>query len=276
MKKKVSFSRLIMYLLLIFLAFVYLLPIWSAITTSTKSTEQVALTTPVTPVFPPHFEAYRIAFSELKRPIINSLAFTVFATIFSTVLGSLAGFALAKLIRSTTSKKLLVLITFGIFIPYQAILIPLVRIISSLGLYNTIPGLILTHTAYGIPITTLLFTNYYYEIPDELVEAAKVDGANPLKIYTSVVLPISKPAFVVTAIYQFVNIWNDYLFGVVLTRGEEAMPATVKLANLKGSFVANWNIQMAGALIVALPTLFIMIALGKYLIRGYTTGALKE
>jgi glucose/mannose transport system permease protein len=271
-----NLSRALLYGVLIFLVFVYLLPLWSAITTSMKSTEQVALTTPVTPAFPPTLEAYKIAFSELKRPILNSLAFTVFATIFSSVLGSLAGFTLAKLLKGSTSKKLLMIITFGVFLPYQAILIPLVRIISNLGLYNTIPGLILTHTAYGIPITTLLFANYYYEIPDELIEAAKVDGANPFSIYLRVVLPISMPAFVVTAIYQFVNIWNDYLFGVVLTRGEEAMPATVKLANLKGSFVANWNVQMAGALIVALPTLLIMIALGKYLIRGYTAGAVKE
>lgn len=192
---------------------------------------------------------------------MNSLIFTTFATIFSTILGSIAGFTIAKLVRGRVSRQLLALISFGIFLPYQSILIPLVKIISSLGLYNRILGLILTHTAYGIPITTLLFTNYYYEIPDELVEAAKIDGADPWKIYTKVILPLSKAPFVVTGIYQFTNIWNDYLFGVVLTRGEEAMPATVKLANLKGSFVANWNIQMAGALIVALPTLLIMIAL---------------
>ncbi|AHF80972.1 carbohydrate ABC transporter permease [Thermococcus paralvinellae] len=275
MKVKLTPVRVLMYMILILLAFGYLLPIWSAITTSTKTGEQVALTTPIQLVLPPYFGAYKIAFENLKRPIINSLIFTTLATIFSTVLGSLAGFTLAKLIRGSVSRKLLILITFGVFLPYQSILIPLVRLISSLGLYNTIPGLVLTHTAYGIPITTLLFTNYYYEIPDELVEAAKVDGASAAGIYTKIILPLSMPAFVVTAIYQFTSIWNDYLFGVVLTRGEEAMPATVMLANLKGSFVANWNVQMAGALMVALPTLIIMIALGKYLIRGYTSGAIK-
>ncbi len=267
--------RLILYLLLIAFMFVYLLPFWSAVTTSLKTGRQVTMTTPVKFVFPPYFGAYREAFSELKRPMLNSLLFTTFATIFSVMIGSMTGYVLAKLLKGSTSKKLLIFITLGIFLPYQSILIPLLRIITKLGLYNTIPGMILTHTAYGVPITTLLFTNYYYEVPDELVEAAKVDGANPLKIYTSIVFPISIPAFVVTAIYQFTNIWNDYLFGLVLTRGEEAMPATVKLANLKGSFVANWNIQMAGALIVAIPTLFIMIGLGKYLIRGYTSGAVK-
>ncbi len=268
-------GRLILYVVLIFLAFVYLLPLWSAITTSLKTGKQVTMTTPIQLVLPPYFGAYKTAFSELRKPILNSLLFTTFATIFSVMIGSITGYALSKLLKGSTSKKLLMFITLGIFLPYQSILIPLLRIITKLGLYNTIPGMILTHTAYGVPITTLLFTNYYHEVPDELIEAAKVDGASPLKIYTSVVFPISIPAFVVTAIYQFTNIWNDYLFGVVLTRGEEAMPATVKLANLKGSFVANWNIQMAGALIVAIPTLFIMIVLGKYLIRGYTSGAVK-
>ncbi len=265
----------LLYGVLLVLAFLYILPIWSAITTSTKTGVQVTLTTPLSFAWPLYGGAYKLAFENLRRPLLNSLTFVTFATIFSTVLGSLAGFALAKLIRGSISKKLLILITIGVFLPYQAILIPLVKIISHLGLYNTISGLILTHTAYGIPITTLLFTNYYHEIPNELVEAAKVDGANPISIYGKIVLPLSKPAFVVTTIYQVISIWNDYLFGLVLARGKGAMPATVALANLKGSFVANWNVQMAGAIMVALPVLVVIIALGKYLIRGYTSGAIK-
>jgi glucose/mannose transport system permease protein len=165
--------------------------------------------------------------------------------------------------------------SIGIFIPYQAVLVPLVLTISRLGLYNHIGGLILTHTAYGIPITTLLFRNFYGLIPDSLIMAAKTDGAGTWTIYRRIILPLSLLPFVVAAVFQFTSIWNDFLFGVALARGPEARPASVELANLKGTTEYLWNVQMAGTLWYALPVLVIYLVLGKYLIRGYMAGAIK-
>jgi len=167
------------------------------------------------------------------------------------------------------------LFSMGTFLPYQAVLVPLVLTMSRLGLYNSIGGLILTHTIYGITITTLLFRNFYGLIPDSLIMAAKTDGAGTWTIYRLIVLPLSLLPFVVAAVLQFTSIWNDFLFGVVLARGAEVMPASVALANLKGTTEFNWNVQMAGALWYALPVLIIYLVLGKYLIRGYMAGAVK-
>ncbi len=165
--------------------------------------------------------------------------------------------------------------TIGIFIPYQAILVPLVLTISKLGLYNTVGGLILTHTAYGIPITTLLFRNFYALIPDSVIMAAKTDGAGTWTIYRRIVLPLSLLPFVVAGVFQFTSIWNDFLFGVALARGPWSMPASVALANLKGTTTVMWNLLMAGTLWYALPVLVIYLVLAKYLMRGFMAGAVK-
>jgi glucose/mannose transport system permease protein len=161
------------------------------------------------------------------------------------------------------------------FIPYQSILIPLVRFMQSIGLYGSIPGLILVHVIYGIPITTLIFRNYYAAIPTELVEAAKIDGAGILHMYWWVLFPLSIPGFVVVAIWQFTSIWNDFLFGVIVTSRPSVQPITVALNNMAGSYIVEWNVQMAGALLTALPTLLVYIVLGRFFMRGLLAGSLK-
>jgi glucose/mannose transport system permease protein len=165
-------------------------------------------------------------------------------------------------------------ILFGMFIPYQSILIPLVRFMQSIHLYGGIPGLILVHVIYGIPITTLIFRNYYATISTEILEAARIDGASLLGVYRSVILPLSPPSFVVVLIWQFTSIWNEFLFAIILTNPSQ-WPITVALNNLAGSQIVEWNVQMAGALLAALPTLLIYILLGRYFVRGLMAGALK-
>lgn len=160
------------------------------------------------------------------------------------------------------------------FIPYQSILIPLVEFMRDVGLYGTLVGLILTHVIYGIPITTLMFHTYYAAVPKELVEAARMDGANVIKTYVHILLPISIPSFVVVLIWQFTAAWNDFLFAVVLTNPEH-WPITVALNNMAGSQIIAWNVQMAGSFITALPTLLVYIFLGRYFLRGLLAGALK-
>jgi glucose/mannose transport system permease protein len=266
--------RIILYILLVFFAFVFLLPLWADITTSFKSLSDLINTVPVQPPLSPTIEPLIAAFKIMARPLLNSLTFTVAATIFSCLLGSVNGFALTK-IRFRGSNTMFLLFSIGIFLPYQAVLVPLVLTMSKLGLYNSVGGLILVHTTYGITIATLLFRNFYGLIPDSLIMAAKTDGAGTWTIYRRIILPLSLLPFVVAAVLQFTSIWNDFLFGVTLARGAEAMPASVALANLKGTTEFNWNVQMAGALWYALPILVIYLVLGKYLIRGYMAGAIK-
>jgi glucose/mannose transport system permease protein len=169
---------------------------------------------------------------------------------------------------------------FGMFIPYQSILIPLVQVLSKIpwfggSLYSTIPGLIFVHVVYGIPITTLIFRNYYAAVPTELVEAGRIDGANIFGIYRHILFPLSIPGFVVVMIWQFTSIWNDFLFAVSVTSSPDVQPVTVGLNNLAGSYIVEWNVQMAGALLTALPTLLVYIVLGRFFMRGLLAGSLK-
>lgn len=144
-----------------------------------------------------------------------------------------------------------------------------------LGLYCTIPGLILVHSIYSIAVTTLIFRNYYTGIPDEMVDAARVDGAGILKSFRHVILPLSGPGFVVAAIFQFTGIWNDFLFGLVVTPDPRVQPIMVAVNNLSGSFSVDWNVVMAGAFIAALPTAVIYLLLSRYFVAGLTAGSMK-
>lgn len=266
--------RVALYTLLIFFVLLTLLPLWAAIMTAFKTEKDLIYTIPLEPPSSPTMEPLVTAFDIMKRPLLNSLTFTATATVLSCVLGSIGGYVLTK-IRFRGSNTVFLFLIIGTFIPYQAVLVPLVMTMTKLGLYNTIWGLILTHTAYGIPINTLLFRNFYEDIPDSLIMAAKTDGAGTWTVYRRVLLPLSLLPFVVVAVFQFTCVWNDFLFGLVLSRGVEAMPASVALANMKGGFVAMWNLQMAGTLWYILPMLVVYIVLGKYLIKGYMAGAVK-
>ena len=161
------------------------------------------------------------------------------------------------------------------FIPAQSILIPLVVVFSKIGLYGTISGLVATHIIYGIPITTLIFRNYYKSVPTSLVESANSDGAGFFKIYRYVVLPLSVPAMAVVAIWQFTASWNNYLFAVVLTQNPKVQPITVGVVNLTGAYYVEWNLQMAGAFIAAFPTILVYMFLSRYFMSGLMTGAVK-
>lgn len=274
MNLRMKRNLIMTYALLIFFAIIYVLPFWTSFTTSLKSKRDIIYTIPIEPPSSPTLDAFREAFETMKMPLLNSVIFTSLATIFSTIIGSLNGYILSK-IRFKHSDVVFIFFTIGIFIPYQSVLIPLIMTMSKLGLYNNVLGLAVTHTIYGIPICTLFFRSFYEDLPDSIIMAAKVDGAGDWSIYKRIVLPLSTPSFVVAGVFQFTSIWNDFLFGVSLARGSEALPASVALANLKGTTTAFWNVQMAGAWIYALPVFVVFLLLGKYLVKGYLAGAVK-
>jgi glucose/mannose transport system permease protein len=204
----------------------------------------------------------------------NSLKLVIPATLISTMLGSLNGFVLSRW-RFPGSDVVFLFLLFGMFIPYQAVMIPLTQIFVNVDFPAGLPRLIFAHIVYGIPITTLIFRSYYATIPEDLIEAARMDRAGMLRTYWSVVLPVSAPAFVVTAIWQFTSIWNDFLFAIFIVADPAQWPVTVALNNTTGSFVTPYNVQMAAALIASLPTLIVYILLGRYFMRGLMAGALK-
>jgi glucose/mannose transport system permease protein len=276
----IHWTRILIYGSLVLFAALYLMPIYVLVVTGLKSFQEVSLNQMWDLPSSLSFSSFKEAFESLDQNMWNSFRMVIPATILSCMLGSINGYVLTKW-RFPGSDVIFFVLLFGMFIPYQSILIPLVKTLQFAPrpdgqghLYGSLWGLIVTHTVYGIPITTLIFRNYYAGVPTEVVEAAKIDGASIFGIYTRIVFPLSLPGFVVVAIWQFTSIWNDFLFAATLTSNPNVQPVTVALNNLAGSFIVEWNVQMAGALIAALPTLLVYILLGRFFMRGLMAGAL--
>ncbi|MBB5752878.1 carbohydrate ABC transporter permease [Prosthecomicrobium pneumaticum] len=211
----------------------------------------------------------------MKRNFLNSLAMTIPATIISTLLGALNGYVLSKW-RFRGSEALFTLMLLGVFMPGQIALMPWAFVLGKLGLTNSTYGLVLVHVIQGISFTTLFCRNYYVSIPDDLIKAARIDGAGFWRIFRKIVLPLSPPILIVTVIWQFTGIWNEYLFGVVFTSGRE-QPITAALVALTagGTTARTYDVMSAAVLIGALPPLLVYFFGGKYFVRGLTQGAIK-
>ena len=262
------------YLALAFFAVLVVTPLYVLLVTSLKG---FAETDPAHAWSLPNdwtFSAWRDAWDVLSPNLGNSFKLVIPATILSCILGSLNGFVLSKW-RFPGADLVFTFFLFGMFIPYQAVMIPMTQLFDDVHFPAGIPRLVFAHVVYGIPITALIFRNYYSTIPDELMEAARMDRAGMLRTYWSVVLPLSAPAFVVAAIWQFTAIWNDFLFAVFIVTDPASWPVTVALNNAAGSLVSPYNLQMAAALLASLPTLVVYIFLGRFFMRGLMAGALK-
>jgi glucose/mannose transport system permease protein len=267
-------THTLFYIILIALAAFYLLPIYLMLLTSFKSLNQVDLKTMWSfPTNGLHIENFISGFKQLAPNITNSFMMVIPEAILSSLLGSLNGYLLAKW-KFRGSNLVFTLILFGMFIPYQSILIPLVKFMQAIKLYGDIPGLILVHIIYGIPITTLIFRNYYAGIETEILDSGKIDGADLMGLYRYIMFPLSAPSFAVVIIWQFTQAWNEFLFAVILTN-QAHWPVTVALNNLAGSQLVQWNVLMAATLLAALPTLLVYLFLGRYFLRGLMAGALK-
>jgi len=280
----INIGRVIIYLILLFFALIYLAPLYVMFTTSLKGIEEIRSGNLMALPLDPTFYAWTKAWSSactgsecegLAPYFWNSVRIVFPAVIISTIIGAFNGYSLAKW-RFKGSELLFGALLFGCFIPFQVILLPMAKLLGSLGLANTFTGLVMVHVIYGVAFTTLFFRNYYVGIPTELVKAAKLDGAGFFNIFRHIFLPLSTPIFVVTIIWQFTQIWNDFLFGVVYS-GSGTQPITVALNNLVNTSVGGkeYNVDMAAAIIAALPTLVVYVIAGKYFVRGLTAGAVK-
>ena len=278
------FGRFVIYGLLLFFAVVFLTPLFVMLITSFKTLDEIhngnMLQLPQHWTIAPWLDAWGRACIGLTCNGIygyfgNSLEMVIPAVTVSTLLGALNGYVLTKW-RFPGHKIAFALMLFGCFIPFQVVLIPMARVLGILGIGNSVLGLILTHIVYGLGFTTLFFRNYYEAFPTELIRAAQIDGAGFWQIFRRILLPASAPIAIVTVIFQFTNIWNDFLFGSSFTSGDN-VPMTVALNNLVNTStgVRQYNVDMAAALIAALPTLFVYVVAGRYFVRGLMAGAVK-
>ena len=276
--------RILLYFFLSVFVLYYLLPLFVMITTSLKSLEEIRTGSLIALPRNITFEAWGTAWSSactgiqcegLKPYFWNSIFIAIPAVFISTLIGALNGYVVAQW-RFKGANMIFALMLFGCFVPFQVVLLPMARVLGLMDLAGSISGLIFVHVIYGIGFTTLFFRNYYVNIPSELVKAAKMDGATFLRIFWSIFLPLSLPIIVVTVIWQFTQIWNDFLFGVSFSEAG-TQPITVALNNIVNSTtgVKEYNVDMAAAIIAAMPTLLVYIFAGKYFIRGLTAGSVK-
>ncbi|WP_423905958.1 carbohydrate ABC transporter permease [Candidatus Spongiihabitans sp.] len=278
------FLRFSLYAMLIGMALVYLIPLFIVVITSLKDMEEIRtgslISLPRTLTFQPWITAWSEACAGIQcdgvRPYFwNSVIIAIPAVAISTILGMLNGYIIAQW-KFRGANLIFSLMLFGCFIPFQIVLLPMAKMLGLLGLAGSIPGLVLVHVVYGIGFTTLFFRNYFVTISKELMRAARIDGAGFFRICWSIFLPLSLPVIVVTVIWQFTQIWNDFLFGVSFSQAG-TQPITVALNNIVNSTtgVKEYNVDMAAAVLSALPTLLVYVVAGKYFVRGLTSGSVK-
>ncbi|MDQ7743659.1 carbohydrate ABC transporter permease [Hydrogenophaga pseudoflava] len=282
--KSMTPGRVFTYGLLLVAALFFLAPLYVMIVTSLKDADQIrngnllSLPTSVT------FEAWGLAWNTactgvdcrgLKPYFWNSVVMAVPAVLISTAWGAINGYVLSMW-KFRGSEVLFGFLLFGVFMPFQVVLLPMSQVLGYLGLSSSIGGLVLVHCLAGMAGTTLFFRNYYTAVPRELVNAARIDGAGFWRIFWRIVLPMSTPIMMVTLIWQFTNIWNDFLFGVAFS-GADSKPVTVGLNNMANttSSVKNYNVDMAAAIIAGLPTMLVYVLAGQYFVKGLTAGAVK-
>jgi len=280
---KEKFWLIFRYVSLAIIWFLVVMPIYVMVVNSLKGVKNVYLTNAFQLPKSLDFSAWSVAWSgtdyfpqSLSDSMTRTLFFVVQSSIISAILGSINGYIFAKW-KFKGSNLVFTLFLFGMFIPYQAVMIPLVRLATNMGVNKSIYVLVFAHVIYGIPICTLIFRNYYEGIPNELIEAGRVDKASMVRIYRSIILPLSIPAFVVVLIWQFTSAWNDFLFAIFLTGGSPKLSvATTALNFITGSSnQVYYGLNMTASLIVSLPTLFVYIFLGRYFLRGLLSGSLK-
>lgn len=270
--------------ILFLFALYYLLPIFVMLITSLKSIDEIRAGSLLGLPREIVFSAWGVAWSsacvgiqcEGLRPYFwNSVLIAVPAVVISTLLGALNGYVISQW-RFKGSNLIFALMLFGCFIPFQVVLLPMALMLGKIGLAGSIAGLIFVHVIYGIGFTSLFFRNYYVSIPPDLTRAAKIDGAGFFRIFWNIFVPLSVPVVMVTVIWQFTQIWNDFLFGVSFSQAG-TQPVTVALNNIVNSTtgIKRYNVDMAAAIIAALPTLLVYVVAGKYFIRGLTAGSVK-
>ncbi len=277
-------ARVALYLILIVTAFAFIMPVYVMVVNSLKPLDEIRsgdlMALPVAWTIEPWLQAWSkaqigVQATGLKPYFINSFLLVIPAVVISTLIGALNGYILTQF-KFKFSEALFAAMLFSVFIPFQIVLIPMAKTLGMLGLAGTVKGLIFVNVVYGIGFTTLFFRNYYAAFPNELIRSARMDGASFFGVLNRILLPNSAPIIVVTVIWQFTNIWNEFLFGASFS-DYTSFPLTVALNNLVSSStgVKEYNVHFAGAFIAAIPTLVVYLVSGKYFVRGLMAGSVK-
>lgn len=263
--------HIVYYLIMAAFLIFYMLPFWGTVMTSFKTNSEVMTSTPIAPPSRWTLEGYASAMEELGMPLMTSLVVTLFGAAGSVFLGSICAYALSKW-KFRLNNVFFIALVAATYLPFQAILIPLLQTINRLNLYDNVWGLVLVHAVFGMPMCTVMMRGYYADVPDALIRQAMIDGNGMWQIYRKIVVPNTMIATITTFVFQCTSIWNEMLFALVLG-GYDSKPATIALNELAGTMAAEFNVQMAGSLILALPVLVLYIFMGKYLISGQMSGA---
>lgn len=277
-------ARIGIYAFLISAALFFLLPLYVMLTTSLKPMDEIRLGSIFALPSNPTFEPWRQAWSEVctgascegvRAGFWNSVAITVPATILPILLGAINGYALSFW-KPRGANLLFGILLAGAFIPVQVMIYPLVRLLAGLGIFGSLPAIVLVHLVFGMPVMTLLFRNYYASLPHELFQAARIDGGGFWRIFAYVMLPMSVPIIVVAAIMQVTGVWNDYILGLVFA-GRDNLPMTVQLNNVINTTtgVRLYNVNMAATILTALVPLALYFFSGRWFVRGIAAGAVK-
>lgn len=277
-------GRIGLYAFLIGAALFFAIPLLIVLSTSLKPIEEIRASSifslPLAPTLAPWVKAWSSACTGLTCDGVsvgfwNSVFIVVPGVALSVLLGALNGYALAQW-RFRGADAIMTALMLGAFVPYQVILYPVVKITSTLGLYNSLAGIIAIHVVFGLPTTTLIFRNFYVGLPQELVKAARMDGAGFFRIFASIMLPMSANILIVAVILQFTGIWNDYLLGLIFA-GRDNLPMTAQLNTIVHTTTGEieYNVHMAATLLTALPPLAVYFLSGRYFVRGITSGAVK-
>lgn len=277
-------GRILIYLVILLVAAAYLAPLVVVVLNSLRTNEEIAQTSMIGWPQQWAWSNYATAWSGfcvaqtctgIRPYMLNSAIVTIPATIVSTLLGAVAGYAVS-LWRFRGDRWIYGIVTLGIFLPQQMRLLPWTIVLRDVGLINTLTGLVMIHTIQGLSFTTLFCRNYYVAIPHELIRAARIDGAGFYRIFWRIVLPLSPPILIVTVIWQFTHIWNEFLYGVTFTTGQQ-QPVTAALIALSAAVadIPQHGVQSAAVMIAALPTLLIYAFGGRYFVRGLTAGAVR-
>ena len=268
--------QILLYTIVTAIAFIYILPVLGVILTSVKLNSEIARAGLWT--FPKaiHLDNYIEIWTHanIQTYLKNSFLVTIPATFISISLGVLMGYVFSML-PFKGSEYLFVFILAGMFFPPQIVLIPLFKFYNDVRLYDTLWPMIITHSAFGIPICTLIMRNFFSSIPKAIREAAIMDGANEPQVLTNIMLPVSLPAIAVLATLQFTWIWNDFLFPIIFTRSDSMRTIMVGLITMKGQYSIAYGAQGAMAVVASLPTLIIFIFFQRYFIEGMTMGSVK-
>jgi glucose/mannose transport system permease protein len=277
-------GRIGLYAFLAATALFFAIPLIMIAITSVKPMDEIRQNTifalPLAPSFAPWVKAWSAACTGLNCTGVqagfwNSVRIVIPAVFFSVLLGAMNGYALAQW-RFRGADTVLTALMLGAFVPYQVILYPVVRITRALAIYGSYPGIVLIHIVFGLPVMTLIFRNFYLGLPQELVRAARVDGAGFFRIFFWIMLPLSMNILIVGVILQTTGIWNDYLLGLIFA-GHDNLPMTVQLSNIVNTTNGEpeYNVDMAATLLTAIPPLLVYFLSGRFFVRGITAGAVK-